>query len=172
MRIRIHGVDHEIPDVDSFTLDESGVLYDYTGITLDRYFEADAMNPRLHQAWLHILVRRTQPDLAEADVKQLVRDTPHLSIFAPPDRDDAPADGGGGADDRESGRPPTGSNGWPENTDASTTPSGNDGANGGGRSPEPSPPASSGHHPSDDSATSESPRSDASLRGSWTRATT
>lgn len=168
MKIRIQGADHEIPDVDSFTLDESGLIYDYTGITLDRYFDADPMNPRLHQAWLHILIRRTQPDLAEAEIKQAVRDTPHLSIFAPPDRDDT---AGGDADDRSaSGHRPTGSNGWHESTGASTPPSGNGGETAGGRSPAPSPPAFSGHPRS--APMSPSATSDSSPPGSSTPATT
>lgn len=142
MRIRIDGADHEIPDVDSFTIDESGILFDYSGITLDRYFDADPMNPRLHQAWLHILIRRMRPELTEAEVKQIVRETPHLSIFAPDaeqeqeQEDDAVPPG--------LSRPPTSSSGWPASTDGSTKPSGNGSANATERSPEPSPLGSSG----------------------------
>jgi hypothetical protein len=76
---------YELPSLDTLTMDELQVLYDYAGITLEDFAEPDDEtpeetrererrlgNPGLTRALMHIAYQRGNPQVRAAKVKQLI----------------------------------------------------------------------------------------------------
>lgn len=68
---------YELPSLDSFTMDEAQILYDYSGLTLEDFVDADEAdkkfkNPGLLRALMHVAYQRGNPRMNTSRVKTLV----------------------------------------------------------------------------------------------------
>ena len=70
-RFVIDGREYPVPEVDSFTLGEAVVVFDYSGLGLDQLGD-NASNPKVYSAFVHIAYARGNPDVDEATVHDLV----------------------------------------------------------------------------------------------------
>lgn len=77
----IDGREYEIPTIDTFTLDEAQILYDYAGLTLEDFMtdetadvvgvDAKLKNPGFIRALLHVAYQRGNPHANPARVRAL-----------------------------------------------------------------------------------------------------
>jgi hypothetical protein len=70
---RANGEDLELPDVTTLTLDESIVLFGYSGLTLDQLEDLEGMHPGVLGGLVHVAVARANPDMKAKDVEKAVR---------------------------------------------------------------------------------------------------
>lgn len=81
----IDGTLYELPTLDSFTMDEAQIMYDYSGLSLEDFAEPEEetaeqaaervrrfRNPGFLRALMHIAYRRQHPKLADGEIRQLV----------------------------------------------------------------------------------------------------
>jgi hypothetical protein len=96
----IDGSLYEMPSLDSFTMDEAQVLYDYSGLTIEDFaapedakpnaqgdYDLDEdqqqkmRNPGFMRALLHVAYQRGNPRMSHAKVKTLVGGVNVLALF-------------------------------------------------------------------------------------------
>lgn len=94
----IDGVRHEIPTLDTFTMDEAQVMYDYCGLTIEDFVpviadgdDADEAvvadisqklkNPGFLRALMHVSYQRANPKLSAAKVKSAINNAELLSNY-------------------------------------------------------------------------------------------
>jgi hypothetical protein len=83
----IAGSVYPIPPLDTLTMDESQIMYDYSGLTLEEFAPAHpespsdvqsiyedgvlekARNPAFKRSLLHIALRRGEPDMPDSEVR-------------------------------------------------------------------------------------------------------
>lgn len=87
----IDGALYEVPSLDTFTMDEAQVLYDYSGLTIEDFAalededeneQVDRLkNPGFMRALMHIAYQRGNEKLAPAKVKALIGAANLLSSY-------------------------------------------------------------------------------------------
>lgn len=68
----INGKTYPVPSVDSFDMNEATVFYDYTRLTIDQLFDLEGLPPTVVGALAHIAIRRAEPGLKDAEIKETV----------------------------------------------------------------------------------------------------
>lgn len=73
----IDGRHYPVPSIDTFTLDEAQVLYEYSGLAIEDFLTEDdsqrnGKNPGLVRALMHVAYQRGNPRLAYGKVRELV----------------------------------------------------------------------------------------------------
>jgi len=75
----IEGKVYPVPTVDTFTLDEAQVLYDYSGLTIEDFLDDDnedgrdrSKNPGFTKALIHVAYQRGNPTATKRTVERLV----------------------------------------------------------------------------------------------------
>lgn len=70
---------YEVPAIDSFNMDEAQVLYDYSGLVIEDFTDAEDeavaerfRNPGLIRALMHIAYQRKFPAMSPAKVRSLI----------------------------------------------------------------------------------------------------
>ena len=71
-----------MPAIDTFTMDEAMVLYEYSGLTLDQVPALDVLHPGFVAAMLHIGMTRVNPGMSYKAVKAVVGTANLLEILA------------------------------------------------------------------------------------------
>lgn len=89
-KFRIGNAEYDFPTIDTFTMDEAIVLYDYSGVTLDTLDDVEGVHPGVLAALAHVAIQRADPDMKPAHVKALVRGLNLLELIAgmPGDEDE------------------------------------------------------------------------------------
>jgi len=87
----IDGALYEVPSLDTFTMDEAQVLYDYSGLTIEDFAvlededeneQVDRLkNPGFMRALMHIAYQRGNEKLAPAKVRALIGSANLLSSY-------------------------------------------------------------------------------------------
>jgi hypothetical protein len=139
-KIKIDGVEYDFPDINTVTLDEAQILYEQSGLTLDKVGELPegSFHPGFIKGMLYIAVHRARPELKKDELNERLGElklTEMNEVFQDTQEDDARPPG------KESGGPP-----------ARSGETGNDGS---AVSPEPNPQASSGPQASPGISTSD-----------------
>lgn len=70
-RFLIDDREYEVPDLDSFTMGEAVVLYDYSGLSVDEVID-HPKHPGVISAFMHIAYQRGNPAASKASVRELV----------------------------------------------------------------------------------------------------
>lgn len=77
----IDGKIYEVPSLDTFTIDEAQLLYDYSGLSIEDFVDmdedADELDPRLKnpgflRTLLHVAYQRAHPHLATKKVAKVI----------------------------------------------------------------------------------------------------
>ena len=79
-RFVIDGREYPVPEVDSFTLDEACVVWDYSKLGLDQLSD-NTNNPWVYRAYVHIAYARGNPDVDEATISELVKGSSLVSVM-------------------------------------------------------------------------------------------
>jgi hypothetical protein len=91
----IDGEIYEVPSIDSLTMDEAQVLYDYSGLTIEDFslglsddgdveseeLQAKMRNPGFMRALLHVAYQRAHPKQNPARVKALIGSANIIATF-------------------------------------------------------------------------------------------
>jgi hypothetical protein len=111
----IQGKDYPVPDWASFTMDESMILYELAGLTLDQADEDTGFTPGLLKALLTIAYMRGNPTASRKLADKVTGAIPMLDAL------EHVADGAGEDDEDDAGPPArlTGSGGEPPSSPAS-----------------------------------------------------
>ena len=90
-RFVIDGRDYEVPNVDTLTMGEAIVVYDYSGLGLHELGD-NANNPGLIASFMHIAYQRANPDQTKTDIRKLIEATSLVEAFEKlaGDDDDSP----------------------------------------------------------------------------------
>ena len=74
----INGTVYPVPTVDTFTMDEAQVLYDYSGLTIEDFLDEEddetrdrSKNPGFTKALLHVAYQRGNPTLTRKAVEKV-----------------------------------------------------------------------------------------------------
>lgn len=108
---RVNGKDLELPDTGTLTLDESIVVYSYSGLTLDQLGDLEGLHPGLLAGLLHVGVARANPDQKAKDIEKAVRGLNLVELIQSvqdPELQEEPLDLGS-REDSDSKLPPSGS---------------------------------------------------------------
>ena len=88
-RFVIDGREYPVPDLDSITMGEAIIVYDYSGMGLDQ-LQDNANHPGLVAAFMHIAYQRQNPDQTKTDIRKLIEATSLVEAFEKLAGDDSP----------------------------------------------------------------------------------
>jgi hypothetical protein len=72
-KVKINNEEYEFVGVDTITLDDAIILYEYSGLTLDQIYEFEGhVHPGLIAAILHVSIARAKPELKKREVREFV----------------------------------------------------------------------------------------------------
>lgn len=70
--IKIDGNEYEFPHIDTITMDEALVLYEYGKVTLDQIVDMDTFHPGVVAGLLHVAIKRARPDVTDREIRKTV----------------------------------------------------------------------------------------------------
>lgn len=122
----IGGRTYPVPELDSFTMDEAQLLFDYAGVAIEDFALADpdasegerarheermidkVRNPAFKRALVEIAYQRGNPKTSRADVRELISGVNMLEVLAGfADAENAEGDDASPPDEPESTPPPS-----------------------------------------------------------------
>jgi hypothetical protein len=89
----IDGRDYEVPDLDTVTMGEAIIVYEYSGLALDE-LAGNSKHPGVIAALMHIAYQRGNPGEPKVGVRQLIEQTSLVSALEKMGGEDGPPEVG------------------------------------------------------------------------------
>lgn len=134
--ITVDGTPYVLPPVDSLSIDEARVLYDYSGLTYDQVLELEGLHPGAIGGLLHVAIQRSDAALRRREIQMMVGSVNMMAVLEELAEIEVPDPTPGGAPSPEPDSEPR--------TSGSADSSGDDGATASEIPQEPSLPDSTG----------------------------
>lgn len=68
----MNGTSYPVATLDTFTIDEGMVLWDYGKLTIDQLPKLEGFHPGVAGALIHVSIARAEPNVKASDIRELV----------------------------------------------------------------------------------------------------